>query len=185
MSTTWNRSLRGLALSLCFVMVVAPVVRAEAVVASTGILRASVTIAGSHSPAELVTVRVVDLESATEVAIVTTDATGAIVLTDLPFGIYHVSAMAPEGFVATAGPLVTVDATAAAADVAITLAPAQEGDDQEEDEGEGDDEGEDDDDDAEIGLILLGVLGAAGVGIGIAGVIEQDKDEGAGDVITQ
>jgi len=193
MSTTWNRSIRGFALLLCLFLVVAPVVRVEAMAANTGVLRATVTVGTSHSPVELITVRVVDLETAEEVAVATTDEAGIVVLPELPLGTYHVSAVAPEGFVVNAGPLVIVSEEAAA-EVAITLAPAQEGQD-----AETEDDCEDGDDDcvaaaaaaaaavggggATTGLILLGILGAAGITIGIAGVADQD---GAGpDVITQ
>lgn len=192
MSTTWNRSLRGFALSLCFVMVIAPVVRAEVMVANTGVLRASVTVGASHTPVELITIRVVDLETAEEVAVATTDESGVVELPGLPFGTYHVSALAPDGFVASAGPLVTVNAEALAPEVAITLSPAQEGQEDDDDCEDGDDEcvaalalaaaaaaggG------GGTGLFLLGILGAAGIALGIAGVV--GPDDGGADVITQ
>jgi TctA family transporter len=189
MTSTATRSLRGFALALCFVMVIAPVVRVDASVARTGDVRASVTVGANHAPVELITIRVTDLETAEEVALATTDEAGTVVLPDLPEGTYHVSAVAPEGFVASVAPLVTV--TGEATEVAITLAPAQDGQDAETECADGDDDcvaaaaaaaaaaggG------AGTGLILLGILGAAGIAIGIAGVVEQDKDDD--DVITQ
>lgn len=78
MSNTWNRSLRGLALSLCLVMVLAPVVRAEAMTLNSATIRATVGVGVSYAPVELVTVRVFDLETAEEVATATTDEAGVV-----------------------------------------------------------------------------------------------------------
>ena len=69
MTTNSNRSLRGLVLALCLVMVIAPAVRVDASVARTGDVRASVTVGVSSTPVELITIRVTNLETAEEVAL--------------------------------------------------------------------------------------------------------------------
>lgn len=191
MSTTWNRSLRGLALSLCFVMVLAPVVRAEAMTPNSGTLRATVGVGTTHAPVTMVTIRVVDMETAEEVAVATTDEAGTVTLPELAEGTYHVSAVAPAGFVASAAPIISV-AAGETPEVAISLMPAQDGQEGQETEcADGDDEcvaaaaaaaaaaG------GSSTPLILALLGAAGIAAGIIGVTSQDDGPGENDVVTQ
>ena len=172
MSTASYRSLRGLALALCFVVVLAPVVRAEAMTPAAGAIRASV-IATTGMSVDAITVRVVNLATAEQAAVATTDAAGNVTLPELPEGTYHVSAIAPEGFVASAAPLVELT-SGVAADVAITLSPLQEGENEEEDETGG----------AGLGttaILLLALFGAGALTALIIGI----NNNGSDDVVTQ
>ena len=115
---------RGLAIALSGLIVLMPVTSAQALgPAGSGAVKTLVVAADSGEPLVGVTVTLVDMESAETIAEVVTSEKGTGQVGELPFGLYQVSVVGAEGFVAAAGPLVYLDAENPSATVRFALQP--------------------------------------------------------------
>jgi len=108
-----RRALRDMylvALALSVMLVIVPVAQAHAMVrATTGVVNSAVVAAESGLPLTGVLVRVIDMDSAETIAEAMTSDEGTVDFGEVPFGLYQVSVIAPEGYAGSAGPLVFLD----------------------------------------------------------------------------
>jgi hypothetical protein len=91
--------------------------------ATTGVVNSAVVAAESGLPLTGVMVRVVDMNSAETVAEAMTSEDGRVDFGEVPFGLYQVSVVAPEGYAGSAGPLVYLDEDNAESMVSFALEP--------------------------------------------------------------
>ena len=122
---TWVKKLPGVAITLAFAIALAPVVPAYAYAlsAATGSVTGSVKAAHTGLALANVTVRVFDMDTAEFVAEAVTNDEGVLDLSDLPFGLYQVTVVPPEGYASAAGPLVHLSEENAEATVGFNLEP--------------------------------------------------------------
>jgi hypothetical protein len=103
-------NMKGVALALSVILGILPVAQANAMArATTGIVNGAVVAADSGLPLTGVLVRVVNMDSAETIAEAKTSDDGKVDFSEVPFGLYQVSIIAPAGYAATAGPLVFLD----------------------------------------------------------------------------
>jgi hypothetical protein len=113
-----------IALALSAMLVVVRVAQAHAMArATTGVVNSAVVAAESGLPLTGVVVRVVDMNSAETVAESVTSEDGRVDFSEVPFGLYQVSVVAPEGYAGSAGPLVYLDEDNAESMVSFALEP--------------------------------------------------------------
>jgi len=118
-------NMKGVALALSAIMVILPVAQANAMArATTGIVASAVVAADSGLPLTGVMVRVLDMKSAETIAEAMTSDEGTVDFSEVPFGLYQVSVIAPAGYAASAGPLVFLDEENSESLVNFALEPA-------------------------------------------------------------
>jgi hypothetical protein len=120
----WANKLSVVAIILAVTIALSPVATAYALAASTGAVMGSVRSANTGVALANVTVRVFDMNTAEYVSEVVTNDEGVLDLSELPFGLYQITAVAPEGYLAGAGPLVSLNEENPAATVEFALEAA-------------------------------------------------------------
>jgi len=150
-----------LALALSAILLLLPFTATAAhPAAEDTVVSGTVTTAITGEPLADVAIRVFDMATAELAAEERTSDEGTVRFTGLPFGLYQVSAEAPEGYIAVPGPLVFLGAERPGASVNLVLEPRSPE--------------EDDDDDGSLIPLLLGIGGGVAVGaITIATVVEN------------
>ncbi len=117
-------NMKGVALALSMMLLILPVAQANAMArATTGIVNSAVVAAESGLPLTGVMVRVVDMNSAETIAEAMTSDEGTVDFSDVPFGLYQVSVIAPAGYAGSAGPLVFLDEDNSESTVNFVLEP--------------------------------------------------------------
>lgn len=120
---TWVKKLPAVAIILAMAIALSPVAAAHALAASTGAVNGYVKSGATGSGLAGVKVRVFDMKTAELVAEIATTDDGALVFSEIPFGLYQITVIAPEGYASTAGPLVSLTEANPEATVAFDLAP--------------------------------------------------------------
>lgn len=130
--SNWAKKLPAVAIILAAIIAFSPVATAYALGAPAGAVNGYVKSAMNGAAMSNVKVRVFDMNTAEFVAEVTTNDDGALNLNELPLGLYQITVVAPEGYAAAAGPLVSLTEENPEATVAFNLetlpgaAPAQQ-----------------------------------------------------------
>jgi len=117
-------NMKGVALALSVMLLILPVAQANAMArATTGIVNSAVVAAESGLPLTGVMVRVVNMDSAETIAEAMTSDEGTVDFSEVPFGLYQVSVIAPAGYAGSAGPLVFLDEDNSESTVNFALEP--------------------------------------------------------------
>ena len=110
MRRTWVHDVPGVPIALSLLIALTPVSYAHALShAVDGEVHGSVVAAETGMPLAGVVVRILDMETAEFIAEAVTSEEGKVEIGELPFGLYQVSVVAPESYLAAAGPLVFLD----------------------------------------------------------------------------
>lgn len=117
---------RALTLLLAALVLFLPVLSAHALAQAGGIVAVSVIAADVRGPLAEVPVRLLDMETAEQVGETVTSEDGKAAFEDVPFGLYQVSVVAPEGYADAAGPLALLREDRTVATVEIVLSPAEQ-----------------------------------------------------------
>jgi len=119
--SNWVKKVPALAVAVVLSIALLPAAQAYAIGASTGVVTGHVKSSVTGTAIANVKVRVFDMETAELVAEASTDDQGSLDLSALPFGLFQVTVVAPEGYASAAGPLVSLTEDHPEATVAFDL----------------------------------------------------------------
>ena len=119
--TIRRRNTAAVAILLAATLALSPLAAATALAAPAGAVKGSVKSAMTGSAMSGVKVRVFDMNRAEFVAEAVTGEDGSLSFAELPFGLYQITVVAPEGYASAAGPLIHLRADYPAATVGFNL----------------------------------------------------------------